>query len=183
MPRPLNLIGHKVGRLTVEAFAGMNPHGKTTWRCRCDCDGKMVVAIGSRLAKGTTRSCGCIRRETTKKLKTTHGKTNTPEFWIWAAMIARCSNPNDARFASYGGRGISVCLRWTGSFQSFMDDMGTRPTVEHSLDRINNDGNYEPTNCKWSTDVEQANNRRKRRWYKKPTEQAENVYSVDKLAA
>lgn len=92
-----------------------------------------------------------------------HGKWGSPEYQVWAAMRQRCSNPNNAKFHHYGGRGIAVCERWT-QFEHFYSDMGARPSTHHSLERVNNDGNYEPLNCRWATAVEQARNTRRNRW-------------------
>jgi hypothetical protein len=92
------------------------------------------------------------------KFRQTHGKTNTPEFWVWRTMKSRCNNPNRPEYKRYGGRGIKVCERWLKSFQNFYDDMGQRPSKYHQIDRINNDGNYEPANCKWVMPSENANN-------------------------
>jgi len=95
-----------------------------------------------------------------QRLQERHGMSRTPIYKVWHGMIRRCENPNDSRFSSYGGRGIRVCKRWRDSFVSFYADMGVRPSGGHSLDRINVDGDYEPTNCKWSTNKEQTNNTR-----------------------
>lgn len=112
--------------------------------------------MGTDLKKGHTSSCGCLRRETLR----THGLSRSvPEYCVWECMIARCRNPSRSWFHLYGGRGISVCERWL-NFENFLADMGPRPTPDHSLDRVNNDGNYEPGNCRWATRIEQANNTR-----------------------
>lgn len=119
------------------------------------------------LASGNTKSCGCLRRETTSLVglaKKTHGMRDTPEYGVWANMKDRCYNPSSEDYKNYGGRGIKVCERWLNSFENFYEDMGEKPWSKllYSLDRINNDGNYEPSNCRWATVKQQVNNRRKR---------------------
>lgn len=126
--------------------------GRTVkWLCRCKCGNIVKVAL-SNLNNGNTKSCGCLHSQ--------NNLSHTPEYRAWYNLIERCTKIENSRFKDYGGRGIAVCERWLYSFQNFLSDMGFRPSSEHSIDRVNNDGNYEPGNCKWSTPTEQANNRR-----------------------
>jgi hypothetical protein len=108
-----------------------------------------------------TKSCGCLQRERTSAAKATHGRTNTVEHIIWRNIRARCNNPRNRQYSDYGGRGIRVCDEWSKSFEAFLADMGERPAPHLSLDRIDNDGNYEPSNCRWATREEQQRNTRK----------------------
>ncbi len=131
----------------------------STWVCRCDC-GNIKIIRQSSLVSGNTRSCGngCLAR----KWKTTSNKAEfLSEYRIWSSMKSRCTNKNTAAYRYYGDRGIKVCERWMNSFEDFLNDMGRRLSKNHSIDRINNDGNYEPNNCRWATSVEQNRNKRK----------------------
>lgn len=151
-----DLTGKRFGRLIVVSRSeNINRH--KTWLCRCDCGVEKI--IGSSNLIGGTKSCGCLKRETIINIFTTHGMTKSPERMSWKAAKARCFNKNSDKYRDYGGRGITMCSRWVNSFQNFYDDMGVRPPGT-SLDRIDNDGNYEPGNCKWSTPKEQQRNRR-----------------------
>ena len=154
--------GQRFGRLTVLCRDGARS-GYVTWRCRCDCGAECVVT-GQHLRRGSTTSCGCVARQETVRRATKHGHVAggrmPPEYRCWASMIARCVNSRAASYPDYGGRGIAVCERWRGDFAAFLEDMGRKPSPDHSIDRINNDGNYEPSNCKWSTRSEQQRNRR-----------------------
>lgn len=156
MRKPLNLVGHKFNRLTVIESAGKNKYKQTVWLCKCDC-GNTKEIIGTRLNAGRVKSCGCFNIEMTKKTNTTHGMKGTPTYNSWMSMLQRCTNKKHEKYPNYGGRGIKVTERWR-KFENFFGDMGKRPK-EKTLDRINVNANYEPSNCKWSTQQEQHNNR------------------------
>lgn len=156
-----DLAGQKFGRLTALDRA-LGERG-SRWRCQCDC-GETSVVRGILLLNGNTRSCGCLSKESSAAVcrsRATHGGRDTPEYGVWWSMRQRCDNPANKAFANYGGRGIRVCERWQ-SFENFRADMGMRPSDELSIDRIDNDGNYEPGNCRWATAKEQRANQRPR---------------------
>lgn len=165
--------GEKLGRLTILCEATKNPKtGRVRWHCRCDC-GEEFIANGSDLYGNRTTSCGCLQRERTaaanaRRIRHGHardnglgGRATSPEYRSWKAMKERCRNVNAPNYHLYGGRGISVCERWLekDGFNNFLADLGERPDGA-TLDRINNDGNYEPGNVRWATPKEQSNNRR-----------------------
>jgi hypothetical protein len=152
------MTGRRFGRLTVISDAGNNKYSNAQWLCLCDCGATKTVG-GRSLRVGKSQSCGCVTLEVNRSRMTRHGKTGTCEHNIWLTMRDRCRNPKNHKFSAYGGRGIAVCDRWN-SFEAFLADMGPRPTSRHSIDRIDNDGNYEPDNCRWATSKEQRANQR-----------------------
>lgn len=160
MPKLKDLSGQMYGRLTVIRRIIINDKPRTYWSCTCSC-GNTVVVWGDSLRKGTTRSCGCFMRERAVETNTTHGLKDHPLYQMWNGMKQRCSNPRNPKYKNYGGRGIQVCDRWL-DFSNFIEDMGEAPQGM-SINRINNDGNYEPSNCQWATPKEQSNNQRSNR--------------------
>lgn len=159
-----DITGQRFGRWTVIRRDGSNKFNKAMWWCKCDC-GNEVSVLGKSLRVGDSTSCGCQRKEKFRPSPNNqnglkHGMHGSPEYITWIHMKARCSNPKDKRYKHYGGRGIKVCDRWVDSFESFFSDMGKRPTSQHSIDRINVNGDYEPSNCRWATPTEQRHNRR-----------------------
>lgn len=158
MPPKDDLTGLCFGRLTVECFSHRRG-SKAQWRCTCNC-GASIIADGHNLKSGNTQSCGCKNSYVTAARNRTHGKSGTPEHTIWASMKQRCLDVGCKAYVHYGGRGISVFNCWRDSFEAFLADVGERPGPEYELDRIDNDGNYEPGNVRWATRKEQMRNTR-----------------------
>lgn len=166
MTKRLELSGLTFGRLTVIKSVPNNYKvQKSTWECICVC-GTITIVVGSNLINGTTKSCGCYQRSQTSISKLKHGHSNsTTEWHSWVNMKTRCYNIKSADYKYYGGRGIIVCERWKFNFDNFLLDMGLKPSPTHSLDRINTNGNYEPNNCRWGTQEQQARNKRTNKWF------------------
>lgn len=156
-----DVSGRVFGGLKVLGRAGWYQSGRwreATWLCACAC-GTVVVKRGGPLRNGQATHCGCQRAIRCRLGATRHGLRHLPEYVVWKSMRQRCSDPRGKSYPRYGGRGITICSRWD-LFEAFALDMGPRPSPKHSVDRINNDGNYEPGNCRWATAKEQAANRR-----------------------
>lgn len=161
MGKFIDILGQKFGRLTAVKRLQNNKKKNAVWLCACECGGN-AEATGYSLRNGHTKSCGCLRTEmivAEAKKNSTHGLSGHPAYHIWGEMMRRCIDEDHPRYDSYGGRGIGVCDRWK-ILQNYIDDMWPRPGPGYSVDRIDNDGDYSPENCRWATNTDQQRNKR-----------------------
>lgn len=167
---PTDIVGKRFGLLQVSAYRGKTAGGQHEYTCKCDC-GSEKVTRRNYLFSGTTTSCGCYRKSVCWQNRSSHretirnayGRVNSPEYAAWASMKDRCFNSNHRAYHNYGGRGIKVCDEWVNSFETFLQDVGRRPSARHSLERVDNEIGYLSSNVVWATQADQDNNKRTNR--------------------
>jgi len=166
MSKFIDLTGQKFGRLTVIERVSNSKHSRSMWLCKCDCGIEKII-LGNDLHRNHTKSCGCLRKETTRQRFTKHGHSKkgkvTKIYSIWLSMIQRCTNPKNKNYHHYGGRGITVCKRWSNSFENFNKDMAKEWKLKLTIERKNNDKGYCKNNCYWATWSQQQRNKRNNR--------------------
>ena len=165
MSKLIDLTGKKFGRLYVVKRIGSTKYHQPLWLCKCDC-GNETILCGQAIRSGHTISCGCYNKEEVSKLHKKHGDFGTRLYTIWSHMIQRCYNPNDAKFKNYGARGIIVCEKWKNDYREFKEwAINNGYSNDLTIDRINVNGNYEPSNCRWVDNYVQENNRTNNRLF------------------
>lgn len=164
MPKLIDITGHKYGFLTVLGISHRNDRGIILWDCLCDC-GNEIKTYSNNLRSGNAKSCGCYHKKVVSNSSRKHGMSRSDENKIYRSIKDRCTNPLNKRYQSYGGRGIRICERWLGDdgFENFFNDMGVKPFVGASIDRIDNNKGYSPENCRWADSVTQSHNTRIRK--------------------
>jgi hypothetical protein len=161
-PRVQDLTGTKFGRWLVLGYAGVTDYKQHLWHCRCECGVERDV-LGMHMRSGKSVSCGCFKDERTAERNRKHGLTESPEYLTWCNVKFRTQNPDHPSGEWYAKRGITMCDRWRSDFAAFYADMGPRPSDKHSIERMDNDGNYEPGNCCWALSKDQMRNTRSNR--------------------
>ena len=165
MGKLINITNKRFGRLTALERLPTSKDGHAMWRCVCDC-GNEVSVVGKSLRSGHTVSCGCYQKDATSRARKKHGKSRSKIYTVWCDMKDRCYNEQNKQYADYGGRGITVCERWKNDFRSFFEDVSELPNFGldgYTINRKNNDGNYEPDNIEWASRIKQNNNTRRNR--------------------